>query len=158
VSNDQSASSDRLVASSASLSPVVQWSNQVSKRLRALQSLPRLGDPRARTLINELLDLAGDGQQGAEQLTDRAQQIEWLRASYAVARRQAVWKPVWEVANTAEPAWMVSDLPIARPQSIVDALESVRADLDETGDVNGWAEYLLLDELNEFALAVRSEQ
>jgi hypothetical protein len=158
ASNDRSVSRDRLVSSSASLSPVVQWSNQVSKRLRALQSLPRLGDPRAGTLINELLDLAGDGQQGAEQLTDRAQQIEWLRASYAVARRQAVWKPVWEVANTAEPAWMVSDLPIARPQSIVDALERVRADLDETGDVNGWAEYLLLDELNEFALAGRSEQ
>ena len=122
--NDQSGSRDRLVSSSSLVSPMIRWSDEISRRLIALQALPRIGDPRAGVLIEELSELANEGERRAEKLTDRRQQIEWLEACYAVKRRQAVWQPVWEVVSALEPSWMVSDEPIAGPQSIEEAIRA----------------------------------
>ncbi len=142
-------SRDQLVSSSVPEATFAEWSEEVSQRLSELHALPRLGDPRGGTLIAELSELARQGEQRAERLQDRQQQIEWLRASHAITRRVAVWRPVWEVGRGQSGEWMVSDETAASPESIQAAVEAVRADLSETGDVTGWTQYLLLDRISE---------
>jgi hypothetical protein len=155
---DLSGSSDHLVSTSAVPAQIVRWSEEVSRRLEALQTLPRLGDPAAGTLIEELSALAAEGRRGAEDMTERKQQAEWLRASYALARRQAVWRSVWDVTNSPEPTWTVGDDSGGGPESIAAAIAAVQADLDETGDANGWKDYLLLDQVRELNEAGQSER
>jgi hypothetical protein len=94
-----------------------------------------------------LSELGHEGERRAEALTDRESQIQWLRASHAIARRVAVWRPVWQVTNGNQTTWMVSDDVTDRPTSASDAVEMVRADLGDTGDPEGWTQYLLLDEI-----------
>jgi hypothetical protein len=147
VIHDRRGLQNHLVSSSTSVSPIVRWSDEVSRRLKELRSLPRLGEPRAGELIDELAELAEQGAQSAEQLTDRDQQIEWLRASFAVARRMAVWQPVWQLTSPHVSPWMISDEPLTSSPNIEAAIDLVRADLDETGDATGWTRYLLLDDI-----------
>jgi hypothetical protein len=147
VLNQRSRARGQLVSSSMSVSPIMQWSRDVSQSLEALRALPRLGDERAGALIDQLSELATRGAIRAEKLGDREQQIQWLRASYAVARRSAVWRPVWEVTRSHEPTWMVSDGRGPASQSIEETIDMVRADLEDTGDAGGWTQYLLLDDV-----------
>ncbi len=139
---------DQLVSSVTIDRSIEQWSADVSGRLDQLRRLPRLGDPRAGDLIDQLSELADEGSSRAEQLRDRQLQIQWLRAAYAVARRVAVWRPVWEVSRDHEPTWMVSDDRTATPESIRQMIEAIRLDLESTGDGDGWNRYLLLDEIS----------
>ena len=75
------------------------WAMQVGETLAKLQSLDRLGDDQAGDLLSQLDSLATTGLGNAEQLRDDAARVQWLLAAFAVARRTAVWKPVWEVAS-----------------------------------------------------------
>lgn len=139
---------DRLASHAISESSVTKWTAQVSNCLESLRSLPRLGDDRAGELIGNLEALAIDGNRQAEQVEDRAQQVHWLCTAYAVQRRVAIWKLVWEVSR-GESDWMVGDLAKLNLASVEEALQDVRNDLDETGDVAGWNRYLLLDEIRD---------
>ena len=156
----QSRSEAALSAESGSTDRITQWSEEVTQRLEELRSLPRLGDQRAGVLIEELGTLAAEGQRHAEQIDDRSQQIQWLGTCYAVARRVAVWQLVWEVTR-GDNAWMVGDLSRANSRdnavSATEALGQVRSDLEETGDVEGWTRYLLLDEIDRVASKGSSE-
>lgn len=136
-------------ADSGTTAPVVRWADEVAETLGELQSLPRLGDSQAEALLDKLAELAVDGERQAEQVTDREIQIQWLRASHAVARRIAVWRPVWQVTNGEQTTWMVSDQQEQPAITVAEAVEGVRADLVETGDSDGWEKYLLLDEVEQ---------
>lgn len=156
--NELITASDRLVSTSTVPTPIVRWSAEVSQRLKALQDLPRLGDPAAGELLQELASLAAQGRRGAEDLADRKQQAEWLRASYALARRQAVWQPVWEVSNSLEPTWTIDENGQPGHESITAAIKAVEVELEETGDVAGWREYLLLEQISELNVDGQSER
>lgn len=155
---DRTGNRDKLVSSSHSVSPIVRWSDDVSRTLGELQSLPRLGDPQAGALIDRLAELGNEGERRAEKLTDRESQIQWLRASHAIARRVAVWRPVWQVTNGNQTTWMVSDNVNKRPMPVKDAVDMVRADLTDTGDSGGWTQYLLLDEIDSASSSGHVEQ
>ncbi len=155
---DAHSSTGQLVSSSSSQLPATSWAADVTARLSELRSLPRIGHPRAGELIDELSDLSKQGIEQAEGTSDRQQQIEWLCASHAIVRRVAVWLPVWQIASSAEPAWVDNDDSNLRTESLEVALAAVRQDLPETGDDQGWRRYLLLDELQDLLRSDPLEQ
>lgn len=75
------------------------WAQQVERVLEELRSLPRIGDERSGDQIRELAALSETGLQLAERVPARDQQVRWLRASHALARRAAVWGPIWQLAR-----------------------------------------------------------
>jgi len=127
---------------------VAWWAYEAADVLHQLQSLERLGDPRAGALLSELDRLARLGIERAEQLQDPEEKRRCLCAAYAINRRTAVWKPVWQVTQGAgmsagiDPDFVVSG---ANIQTLIQAVE---VDLLVTDDPQGWRRFLLLDELN----------
>ncbi len=76
-----------------------EWAVQVEHALDELRSLPRIGDERSGDQIRDLAALSETGLQLAERVPARDQQVRWLRASHALARRTAVWGPIWQLAR-----------------------------------------------------------
>ncbi|QDT05464.1 hypothetical protein K227x_38640 [Rubripirellula lacrimiformis] len=151
------------LANQANDPAIHQWSEDVASKLATLRSLPRLGDQRAGDLIGDLGKLAIEGEAAAEALEDRESQVDWLRAVHGLTRRVQVWQPVWAVTRDSQPTWMVTDQIdgsaslLVVIDEVVAAIEAVRADLHETGDVEGWASYLLLDEIEKAATATHRD-
>jgi hypothetical protein len=143
---ERTRSRDQLVSTNNSLAPAALWANEVSTRLSALQSLPRLGDPQASSLIESLKQLADEGEMQAERATDRTEQVEWLHAVHGLYRRVAVWQPIWEISAANESTWMVSDEPLS--PSLASALAASKNDIAASGDEQGWNEYLLMDQID----------
>ena len=128
-------------------SPAARWSHDVGALLRELRELPELGDPRGGELIEQLNNLAAIGLTLAEQRDDRQEQLEWLRAGHALTRRLAVWGPVWQLTRHAESSGeMIQDGDFG-DRLVENAIDQVRGELDQTGDPDGWARYLLLQQL-----------
>ncbi|MDG2220626.1 MAG: hypothetical protein P8L85_04560 [Rubripirellula sp.] len=92
-----------------------QWALVVADSLAELQSLSRLGEPQAGILIDRLNQVARNGLKQAEQVADRNLQIEWLLASHAIARRVAIWKPIWQLV---QPKSRVIDQPNQTDQAV----------------------------------------
>lgn len=129
-------------------SSITRWSNEVESHLEQLRLADRLGDDRSGIHLKKLQQLSVQGAKAAEQLTDRNQQIAWLRAAYAVNRRVAVWTPVWRLSN--QPA-VADAAPSTTPADVQSAIASAKNDLATTGDLEGWADYLMLDQLDRAA-------
>ena len=124
---------------------VADWSNRVQGLLIDLRALPRLGDQRAGEIIASLDSLAKEGQRQAEMLDDRELQVLWLRTTFALLRRTAVWRPVWDLSQSQDAQW-TGQVRVAG-ESLEVAINRLRADLVATGDSSGWDNYLLLDEV-----------
>ena len=145
--------SPRLVSSTSSR-PVTaaslsdQWAEDVQSRLAKLDSLSRLADEEAGELIDQLARDAKAGLRLGEATTDRQRQIDWLLASHALARRTAVWKPIWKVADNPGGVRR-GGRPSADPRRIRSYVRRIRGELPETGDREGWGRYLMLDEIVE---------
>lgn len=151
-------SDDQNVRSPSDESDWAMWSRQVESRLADLRSLPRIGAPVAGELIEDLMRLAEEGIRGAEELDDRPLQIRWLNVAHSVARRTAVWMPIWKLAQEDSASLSVS-IPIDRTgESIDQAIERVRADLAETHDQSGWVAFLLLEEVGRLSHSDQFEQ
>ncbi|MGI9473188.1 MAG: hypothetical protein ACR2NZ_16725 [Rubripirellula sp.] len=144
---DRAHRDQKFVTTSATDQEMLNWSDDVSQRLLELQSLPRLGAPRAGELIDELEQLADRGRRQAEQLEDRDQQVQWLRTSHGISRRLAVWRPVWQLSQQNASGWTEAE----QHASIGVAVEQVRIDLEQTGDVAGWNSFLMLDAIQKAA-------
>tara|TARA_R110002049_G_scaffold47902_2_gene138475 strand:- start:3009 stop:6335 length:3327 start_codon:yes stop_codon:yes gene_type:complete len=128
-----------------------QWAREVSQTLENLQSLHRLGDERAGQWISRLETLGNVGIADAELVEDSAARVRWLQAAFAVARRAAVWRPVWEVAKGDTSIDTFSQGMTATQMPIGELTAAVKRELAETGDQSGWRTFLLLDELEEAA-------
>ncbi len=124
-----------------------EWAEKVSQQLTALRQLARIGAPESGQLLDELDELATQGLESAEEISDRDVQIQWLRTAFAVKRRVAVWNPIWSVASDEDPTWMVSDQDSLVSEEIDQVIASVRNDLEETGDQAAWSRYLMLDQV-----------
>jgi hypothetical protein len=106
-----------------------------------------LGDEAAGRIMDRLNGLALEGRQQAELIEDRQQQVHWLRASYAISRRTAVWMPVWDLSQHDDVLRDINDAEATG--SLETVVEQVRNDLIATGDVAGWNTFLMLDEIME---------
>ena len=130
-------------------SPTANWIAQVQTRLRALSTLPRLGHPEAGELIAQLDVLVSQGLQTAERASDRQTQINHLQTAYAIGRRVAIWQPVWQVVSQQHESPM-QKAPILKAQSVdADQIQtivaSIRNEIADTGDADGWKSFLMLD-------------
>ena len=128
---------------------IADWASQVQELLSELRSLPRLGDEDAGAILVALNGLAAEGRAQAELLDDRQCQLHWLRASYAISRRTAIWMPVWSLSKGQKVSWDTPRIDIGL--QLETAVQRVRDDLMVTGDVKGWTAFLLLDEMLEQA-------
>lgn len=139
-----------------------RWVLDVISALQELQSLPRLGDDDAARLIDRLRRLAAEGVSEADKVSNRSIQVGWLQASYAISRRAAIWKPVWQLANANASSNERSRFAIAmKPESfgsVHAAIDRVRSILPESGDASGWERYLLLERIDEAASSADQEQ
>lgn len=140
--------SNRLGSDSLSTdqSELTLWVKQVEVRLADLRGLPRIGHDNAGRLIKDLSLLAERGLEQAETLDDRAVQIQWLHIAHSIARRTAVWMPIWQLAQS-EPTGAHARIGDGQLESITSLVERVRNELNETGDIDGWSRYLMLDEI-----------
>lgn len=149
--------SDQFVSVSPHITRIGEWTNEVAKRLSELRALPRLGDERAEQAIEALASLAAEGQRRAERLQDRPEQVQWLVASHAIARRVSVWQLVWQVSRGGQT--LIAEGSMQAPtQSVAAAIAEVRAELSDTGDELGWDRYLLLSELDQASTDVAGEE
>ncbi|MEM6979960.1 MAG: hypothetical protein AAF539_09860 [Planctomycetota bacterium] len=133
-----------------------RWADQVDAKLSQLHGLTSLADRQAGELIQELSTLAEAGLQLGEALPARDQQIHWMRTAHALSRRASVWGSVWELSQR-EP-----QLRLASQSKDVNAIPSlvdeVRSSLPETGDVAGWNQFLLLDEIERIPYQSNADQ
>lgn len=133
-------------------SRVVDWISQVDEQQSLLRSLNRIGADESGTAIDALAKLADDGIEFGESIDDRDLQVAMLQAAHAINRRVAVWKPVWQNTRGDHSTWMVGDLGSDHSVNIdrvQDAVDAVVQELRNTGDLQGWSEFLLIDELTD---------
>jgi hypothetical protein len=128
-----------------------QWTANVRSHLSQLRTLPRIGHPQAGALISSLADLAEEGLQRAETMDDRALQIRWLQTCHALARRAAIWEPIWQISSSAGPTRVSDDEAETADPSIHATLDQLRREVVETRDQSGWTRYLMLDQLESLA-------
>lgn len=120
------------------------WLDEVRGLLQHLPSLNRLGEPEVADVVNRLAALQQRGAQRAEQLSSRGQRVAWLQAAYAIERRLAVWRPIYEINSGDFPTSVhVGDDTL----SVTATIDRLNALLPETGDAQGWQTFLLLNPL-----------
>ncbi len=138
---------DRLA--SLSHSPVIgSWATEVQTALQTLRTHYRVGDPAAGAIIQQLNALVAQGIQIAETSTEAwSVRSEWLRAVYSLERRIQVWTAVAE-SRTADPFQFVANTR-DRLESVDDTLRDLRTFTLQTQDPTGWANYLLLDQVEQ---------
>ncbi len=135
---------------------VAAWTEKVNASLRELRSLPRIGDPSAEVILDDLARLVQEGVRDAEQLSDRDAQVGWLRAVHGLNRRVAIWQPVWNIASGK----MTESLSINSVTSadIQAAVADIRAEINGTGDDSGWSRFLMLDEIEAASKSIDSNE
>ncbi|NND98430.1 MAG: hypothetical protein HKN47_14005, partial [Pirellulaceae bacterium] len=157
AAHGQSAADASRFASATSVSmTTVRWSKQVADCLTELRSLSRLGEPRAGELIAQLTELADVGLLHAEAMSDREQQIQWLVAAHAVNRRVAVWSPIYQLVTDSSD-WVDQPKAGASSNELATIIAHVESDLVQTGDVAGWSQYLMLQEIEDAATGDQSQ-
>ncbi|WP_442505120.1 hypothetical protein SH528x_003895 [Novipirellula sp. SH528] len=139
------------------MTAVDHWTQRVQAVLGELRTQPRLGVSRAGQLIDELDVLRKHGRATAEAMATREIQIRFLYACFAIERRVAVWKPIWHLTQTGDTQTLSSRHGI---DSEVDArayVAKVRQILAETGDAEGWSQFLLLDAIENAATGISKD-
>ncbi|WP_345685323.1 hypothetical protein [Novipirellula caenicola] len=139
------------------LAAVSQWTHAVQETLRELRTLPRLGDMRAGDLIESLDRLRSEGRQTAELMATREIQIRFLYACFAIERRVAVWQPIWQLTQRGDTQTLASRSILEADVDASEFVANVRQILDETGDAEGWARFLLLDAIENAATGSSNE-
>ena len=123
---------------------LMRWVDSVRRVLDRLPASKRLGDDQVADMLDELARLRDVAASHAETLRSANRRVAWLQAAYAIERRLAVWQPIYEINSGSAPATQhVTDDFV----SVSSAIRQVREGLRETGDVAGWNQFLLLDEL-----------
>ncbi|TWU37207.1 hypothetical protein [Novipirellula artificiosorum] len=126
---------------------VSTWTKQVRQTLEQLRMLPRLGQVEAGGLIDQLDQRFNEGHEAAEAMQDREAQIRWLHACYAVERRVAIWKPIWQLATMRDSQTTLVRVDAESFGDVNRFVDQVRQLLPETNDLEGWNQYLLLDKI-----------
>lgn len=127
--------------------------SNIRHELERLRSIGRLSDPASAGPLGELARLARESVLRGEALTDRDDQIAWLRLGHAVARRADTWSAIHHIAaNPTTSSSMFQTTEASTDASITRgdvaaAVQVLHRDLDQTGDVDGWRDYLMLDEI-----------
>ena len=107
-------------------------------------------------MIKRLGDLAQSGiTLGEQQDRERQYQQRLLRVAHSLLRRTIVWNAVWEVGDQ-EKGQLVS-VRVRDSESLVPTVAQLRERAGQTGDPEGWARYLLLDEIESAATTPNAE-
>ncbi|WP_143544156.1 hypothetical protein [Rhodopirellula sp. MGV] len=125
---------------------LLQWSASVRDVLQQLPQAKRLGDEQVLHMLNQLYQSCSYAFSHAEAIQSRSEQVAWLQAAFSIQRRLAVWGPIYQINSGDFPQtqYVGDDLIGA-----VAAIENLKQSLPETGDIEGWNQFLLLGELEQ---------
>lgn len=125
---------------------LLRWSANVRDLLTRLHESNRLGEDKVRQILDQLRRAESEALISAETLSSRSRRVAWLQAAYSIQRRLAVWEPIFKINSGEFPATQhVGDdvLPVS------DAIGQLQARLNDTGDAQGWSDFLLLENLRD---------
>lgn len=136
----------------------IGWAGEVSSRLRRLEGAAWLGDAKAGGVLQDLVTFAMAGEQMAEATQDRDLQLCWLQSVHGLQRRLAVWGPIWKVVESGARQSIDGSAPVysllatdaeaeSHARQILQHVTNVRRVLPESGDFQGWSNFLLLDDI-----------
>jgi hypothetical protein len=131
------------------LSPVEAWHRDVTGELMSLWGLDSLSDEQSRLALERLTSLIIVGENLADSLDDAELSYKLRTALYALQRRVTVWQAIWTALQ--KPDIQLVDM---RASSLTSAdirksLQQVRDLVSQTGDAEGWSNYLLLQEIDD---------
>ncbi len=127
------------------------WSVRIEQQLAQLHAADALGSRSVGANLQQLQQLANEGQALAEGQADPQQRVAVMRVTYALQRRLAIWQPVHALA-----------LPCATQVSLRDGrsaadlqakLAAAEEQLELLTEPERWREYLMMDPLARAASA-----
>ncbi|MCC9601797.1 hypothetical protein LOC67_14650 [Stieleria sp. JC731] len=125
---------------------LLHWSSSVRGILQQLPRTKRLGDEQVPMLLDQLQQACDFAFTHAESIQPRSEQVAWLQAAFSIQRRLTVWRPIYEINSGDYPQTQyVGDDVVGA----VEAIETLKAALPETGDAEGWNQFLVLSELEQ---------
>lgn len=127
-----------------SSSDLLDWSSTVRGILEQLPQTKRLGDDQVPAMLDQLQQACHFAFSHAEAIAYRSEQVAWLQAAYSVQRRLLVWYPIYQINSGDYPQtqYVGDDLVGA-----IEAINTLKSALPETGDADGWDQFLLLSDL-----------
>lgn len=128
------------------------WTSNVLTVLDQLVMRHGLEHPQCASDLAELAELANRATQIANGLTDYALAARVIRAGYALDRRVQVWQGIQTCLDGTTIALEKPRSSLAAKQDLGATLKLIRGVIDETGDVDAWANYLLLDRLEQWVV------
>jgi hypothetical protein len=129
---------------------VESWVQEVFETVEQVRTLRKLSAPEAAPLLARLDELARDGELAAESQDDRRLRRDWLRAAYAVQRRAKVWSAVQQALTESSETFIGFTSDNTQLDFQRQLAELQRA-LTDSNEGQGWADYLLLDDLADTA-------
>jgi len=132
------------------------WQAEIATLLSELSSLPAVTSPEAGAILEHLRFLAAEGHEAGESIEDREIQIRMLRAVHGLDRRLAIWAAVWRTnqstVSRVTDHGLDEDLTSGGIAEIERFLTALRSEVQTTEDPEGWARFLMLEELTEINL------
>jgi hypothetical protein len=125
---------------------LVDWADAVRVRLERLSKLPRLEDPVAPRLLQELGELADQAGPLSSPLGESPERVRILRAAYGVSRRVAVWDALCRLSATDRSG---NDWSLTTTRQLEAAQLAVEVHLARSQYRDLWRNYLCLDRAKE---------
>ena len=123
-----------------------QWATEVSRRIKSLQRLESIENPKVAQTLEALRVLATSEASGIEPRPEVS--AEWKQVEFALRRRLAVWQAAHVLARAPlAPAVHLNSAALA------EQLQAVRVKIQSSSEANAWQRYLLLNELSAIAQA-----
>lgn len=136
---------------------IASWSMDCSKILEELAKLESISSKESGEQIDRLRKMAEHSlTQKAPAGVSRELISLQNRAAYAILRRTAVWQAAYDCikGNASE-----ADLAEVRVDfsNLASSVKDVRKLVSQTGDVNGWNTYLMLDDLEKISKSISTD-
>ncbi len=125
---------------------LVDWSEAVRTRLEKLSRSPRLDDPVAARLLQDLAQLADQAGPLSLPLGESPERVRVLRAAYGVSRRVAVWNALCELSTIDRSG---NDWSLTTTRQLEAAQLAVEVHLARSHYRDLWRNYLCLDKAKE---------
>lgn len=126
------------------------WSSDILAVLDQLVMHHGLEHPECARDLDRLAALANQGTEIANRLTDYSLAARLIRAGYSLDRRVQVWQGIQACLDGTTIALEKPASPLTVKHDLGSTIEIIREVLDQTGDVEAWANYLMLDRLEQW--------
>ncbi|MFO0924407.1 MAG: hypothetical protein U0905_18175 [Pirellulales bacterium] len=145
-------------ASSEGATEIERWTSSVSDILEQMASMNSMNDRRSAVHIEQMRDLADEVLRTTESADNIPSELDrrQYRIAYGLMRRVIVWRAIFDCMQTKPQGSNFVSAPRSEKvdfDHLLADLKQVRKDIQKTGDVPGWSNYLMLDDIHRIATA-----